>query len=277
MTRAECCSVGCAVPDLTQYTWIVVNSSGGKDSQTALRCVVQECLRQGVDTSRVVVSHQCLGRMEWKGTLELVYKQAEHYGLRCVVSKYRDKEGNEKTLLDYARRRGKWPSNQQRWCTSDFKRGPGKRVLTALGREAPGNIIQVFGFRSEESPARAKKEVLKRNALCSTKSREVWDWCPILDWKEDAVWRDIRESGVPYHPAYDLGMTRLSCALCIFAPKAALMIAGRANPELLDEYCEVEKEIGHTFQNGRAIAEIRDAIAAGESVDATELNNQWNM
>lgn len=253
----------------------MVNSSGGKDSQTALRFVIQECDRQGVDRARIVVSHQCLGRMEWPGTRGLVESHAVHYGLRIEVSRYRDRHGTEGSLLDYVRRRGKWPSSQQRYCTSDFKRSPGGRVLVKLSREAPGRILNVYGFRSEESPARAKKTPFAINSRFSSSSRDVWDWLPIHDWSAADVWEDIRSSGVPYHPAYDSGMPRLSCCFCIFAPRAALIIAGRANRSLLDEYCAVEAEIGHTFKNGQSIAEIRAAVIAGEKVTASE--GEWKM
>jgi 3'-phosphoadenosine 5'-phosphosulfate sulfotransferase (PAPS reductase)/FAD synthetase len=261
--------------DLSGWRWIVVNSSGGKDSQTALRVVVEECDRQCVDRSRIVVSHQCLGRMEWRGTRELVERQAAHYGLRVEVSKYRDKEGTEGTLLDYVRKRQRWPDNKNRYCTSDFKRGPGRRIITKLYAEAQGPMLNVFGFRAEESPARKKKIVFAPNLNCTTKSRQVWDWLPIHDWTEAEVWQSIRSSNVPYHDAYDLGMPRLSCCFCIFAPRDALLVAGRANPDLLNEYCELENEIGHTFQNGRSINSIRDAIRAGEQPKS--LHGAWNM
>ncbi|MEO0797458.1 MAG: phosphoadenosine phosphosulfate reductase family protein [Verrucomicrobiota bacterium] len=261
----------------TKWEWIVVNSSAGKDSQTALRTVVEECDQQGVSRDRIVVSHQDLGHMEWDGTRELVEKQAAHYGLRVEVSRYRNKDGDELSLLDYVRKRGKWPDSKNRFCTSEFKRGPGGRVITKLFRERPGPILNVYGFRDEESTARAKKQSFVRNGRFSTKTREVWDWLPIRNWSEGEVWRSIRESGVPHHEAYDLGMPRLSCSFCIFAPKAALMIAGRARPDLLNEYCDLEEEIGHTFQNGRSISEIRAAIQAGEIIESEALHGAWNM
>lgn len=262
-------------PELRDFRWIVVNSSGGKDSQTALAVVVAACDAVGIDRGRIVVSHQDLGKMEWKGTSDLARQQAEHYGLRFEVSRYRDRHGKESTLLDYVRQRGKWPSSQQRFCTSEFKRGPGGRVIVKLFRESPGPVLNVYGFRAEESPNRAKKPVYVLNTRFSSAAREVWDWLPIHHWTEAQVWASIRASGVPSHPAYALGMPRLSCCFCIFAPKAALVIAGKANPELLDEYCAVEAEIGHTFQNGRSLASVREAIAAGETPSA--VGGAWNM
>ena len=145
-------------------------------------------------------------------------------------------------------------------------------------------ILNVFGFRAEESPARAKRKVLTLNPKASTKERpngtrmrEVWDWLPIHNWTEDEVWTSIRESGVPFHDAYNLGMPRLSCVFCIFAPKTALMIAGAHNPELLDEYVALEEEIGHDFQHKKPIADIKKALENGEQPDTDDLTGCWNM
>lgn len=275
------------VPHLPDFDFIMVNTSGGKDSQTALRVVVAEADKHGI-RDRIVVVHADLGRMEWAGVKELAQRQAEHYGLPFHVVKYQNREGQQKTLLDYVRKRGKWPSSTTRYCTSDFKRGPCRRVLTHLGREArkckpTAKVLNVFGFRAEESPARAKRSVYALNESASGviqerlggRALEVWDWLPIHEWTESQVWDDIRASGVPYHRAYDLGMPRLSCCFCIFAPRAALMIAGQANPELLDEYVAVEKEIGHDFQHKKPIREIKEAIARGETAGAMDGN--WNM
>jgi 3'-phosphoadenosine 5'-phosphosulfate sulfotransferase (PAPS reductase)/FAD synthetase len=255
----------------------VVNTSGGKDSQTALRRVVSECDRVGFPRERIVMAHQCLGKQEWGGTLDLVKEHAAFYGLRLEIASYRSSAHEPLSLLEYIRRRGKWPDSKNRFCTSEFKRGPGGRVLTRLSREASGPILNVFGFRSEESAARAKLEEFSRNDRFSSTKKEVWNWHPIQGWLEFEVWHDIRESGVRYHPAYDLGMPRLSCCFCIFAPRAALIIAGRANPDLLDEYVAVEREIGHDFQHGKPIERIRDAIHAGEGIDQAELRLNWNM
>ncbi len=265
------------IPELKNFRWVVINSSGGKDSQTALTEVVKEADRQGYPRNQIVVSHQDLGKVEWEGTFDLVKKQAEFYGLRVEVTRYRNKDGEELNLLDYVAKRGKWPSSKQRYCTSDFKRGPGSRVITMLFKEAPGDIINVFGFRAEESAARSKKEEWVLNSRLSTLKRNVYDWLPIHNMLEAEVWKLIKESGVPYHHAYDLGMPRLSCCFCIFAPKAALMIAGQANPELLDEYCKVEADIGHTFKSDMALSEIRDALARGEKAGKCGGGGCWNM
>ena len=263
--------------NLQPYRWIIINQSGGKDSQTALRTTHALAVEQGIPLDRLVVSHQCLGRMEWPGTLDLVRAQAEHYGLKCYVSRYRDKNKEEIDLLEYARRRGKWPSSTTRWCTSEFKRGPGGRVITLLSNMSPGSVLNVYGFRADESPARKKKSVFALNPRFSTQNRSVWDWLPIHHWTTEQVWADIKQSGVPHHPAYDKGMPRLSCRFCIFAPKSALILAGRENPELLDEYCDLELEMGHTFQHGKSLNDIREFIRQNPSVEIDAQEEKWNM
>ncbi len=249
-------------PDLTAFRWIVVNSSGGKDSQTALRQVVLMADAQGVPRDRIVVSHQCLGRIEWPGTVELVHRQADAYGLRVIVAKYRNRDGEEIDLLEYVQRRGMWPSSKNRFCTSEFKRAPGGRVLTILAQVAAGPILNVYGFRAEESLARRLKKPWITNPRFSTGKKPVTDWLPIHGWTEAQVWADIRESGVPYARAYDLGARRYSCPLCIFGTEADLMIAGRELPDLLTDYVRTEQTTGHRFRQDLSLEDLQKKIAA---------------
>jgi len=241
----------------------------------ALLELLRHCEAAGYPRERIVVSHQDLGRIEWPGARELVEEHCDALGLRLEVSKYRNRDGDSPDLLEYVKRRGKWPDNKNRYCTSDYKRGPGGRVITKLYRERPGDILQVFGFRADESPARSKKVVYEKNKRASTKSRSVYDWLPIHKWTSQQVWDTIRASGLRWHKAYDLGMPRLSCCFCVFAPKAALMIAGKENPGLLDEYVRLEKEIGHTFQNGKPIADVKESLERGEEIPP--IRETWRM
>lgn len=268
-------------PNLHSYSFVLVNSSAGKDSQTALAEVSRLAEAQSYPRDRIHVVHADLGDEEWGGVPDLARRQAEFHGFQFHITARRKRDGSSDSILAYTLRRGKWPSSTTRWCTSDFKRGPCRRILTSLSRQyrnAYGvHVLQVFGFRAEESPMRAKKEPFSFNQQCSNKTRRVYDWLPIHDWTEDEVWKDIHASGVPYHPAYDLGMPRLSCCFCIFAPRAALMIAGRARPELLDRYVDVEKQTGHSFRVNLSLTEIRSDIAAGVQAGNDELTGNWNM
>lgn len=283
------------VPDLEGYDWIVVSSSAGKDSHAMLD-YVNELAKVAGAAERVVVVHSDLGEVEWDGTGELAAEHAAHYGNRFEVvtriggvatrnGKVYKKGETYGSILDYARRRGAWPDANNRWCTSDFKRGPIGKVFTKLAKEwkaaNPGadracRILDCMGLRAEESPARAKKDPFV--VRVSNRNKHVDSWLPIHAWKETHVWDRIKASGVRYHPAYDLGMKRLSCALCIFAPKKALVLAGTHNRELLDRYVEVEEATGHKFRMDVSLAEVREAVRAGETFDEEEDDDgAWNM
>jgi len=325
--------------DLHRFHMIMINSSGGKDSQAQLEYVVKLADAQGYPRDRIIVAHADLGRAEWAGTRQLAQEQAEHYGLRFEfierpqgdllehIESRRDsvraraerfESGNlepadrkkarayivkvgkgskkaEPRVIDWAqalvelarqdRNNPIWPSSEARYCTSDHKRGQVAKIITMLNQEhrersnEPFRLLNCFGFRSQESPARAKRvEAMAQGQLnqqASNKSRQVIDWAPIGDWNEEAVWNSIKASGVRYHEAYDLGMPRLSCVFCIFAPKAALVIAGKANPALLEQYVQIEESIGHSFKQDCSMAEVKQAVEAGDV--AGEISGDWNM
>jgi 3'-phosphoadenosine 5'-phosphosulfate sulfotransferase (PAPS reductase)/FAD synthetase len=261
--------------NLKDYDIIIINSSGGKDSLCAIWKVCQIAKDQSYPLEQVIISHQDLGEAEWQGTKDLVRLQADQFGLKTYFSKRRNKNGEEESLLQYVKRRGKWPSNKQRYCTSDFKRGPGARIVTMLTKEmGECKVLYVFGFRRDESPSRSKKVGLAINKRLSTNRRSVFDWLPIHDWSTEQVWATIRENNLPYHPAYDLGMPRLSCCFCIFSPMNALIVAGRANPALLDRYIEVEQLIGHTFRSGFSLKQVKDAIESDYKIESIQ---NWVM
>jgi 3'-phosphoadenosine 5'-phosphosulfate sulfotransferase (PAPS reductase)/FAD synthetase len=125
-------------------------------------------------------------------------------------------------------------------------------------------ILSCMGLRAEESPARARRSPFGFDSRASNGRRHVDVWLPLHGWSVQQVWRRIRASGVRHHPAYDLGMPRLSCCFCIFSPRSALLLAGKHNPELLAEYVEVEREIGHKFRLELPLASIQKALSQGE-------------
>jgi 3'-phosphoadenosine 5'-phosphosulfate sulfotransferase (PAPS reductase)/FAD synthetase len=254
-----------SVPNLSAYHWIVLNSSAGKDSQAMLDVVVEQADRAGVRRDRLVVAHADLGRVEWPGTRELAEEQARHYGLAFVAA-----ARPQGDLLDHIAHRGMFPSPATRFCTSDHKRGQILKVLTRLTDRSRATgvpvcrILNCLGLRGEESPARARRRPFTPNVLACNGRRWVDDWLPLHDWTVAQVWARIRASGVRHHPAYDLGMPRLSCCFCIFSPRSALLLAGKHNPELLAEYVAIERRIGHAFRQELPLASIQQALAKGE-------------
>ena len=256
--------------DPSTYDLILVNTSGGKDSAAMTAHLVALADFMRIPREKLVLVHADLGRAEWKGTTEIVRSHAEHYGLRLeIVSRTKN------DLLDHARARGKWPGSTTRYCTSEHKRGPIATVMTKLANEFHGNtrgktrrpfrILNCLGIRSAESPARSKKPPFENDKRNTNGRRHVDTWFPIFTWSLDDVWSKIRNDHLEIHRAYKLGMPRLSCAFCVFAGFNALMLAGKHNPELLDEYVKVESEIGHNFTPSFAIREVKEALDRGET------------
>ncbi len=267
--------------DLKSYDVILVNSSGGKDSQVQLDVIAEQCREAGI-MDRLVVVHCDLGRVEWEGTRELAQEQAAHYGVRFeVVSR---PQGD---LLTHIEKREMFPGPSTRYCTSDHKRGQVRRLMTQLtdevrsrlyarGIERQVRILNCMGLRADESSARAKLEAFSFDAGASNGRRHVDTFLPIHAWTAEQVWARIKQSGVRHHRAYDLGMPRLTCCFCIYAPKAALMLAGEHNRKLLDEYVRVEEKIGHTFTVKQSLKSLRDDLDAGKRANPAELQS-WTM
>jgi 3'-phosphoadenosine 5'-phosphosulfate sulfotransferase (PAPS reductase)/FAD synthetase len=153
-----------ASPRLHDYDLLVVNSSAGKDSQAALDVVARAAASVGV-LHRVVVVHADVGEADWEGVPELAAEHTAHYGVRFELTS-RDRDGAVETILDRVQQRGKWPDAARRWCTSDHNRGPIRKVMTRLVAELPESgrvvdrpvrILNILGYRAEESPARARR------------------------------------------------------------------------------------------------------------------------
>ncbi len=219
---------------------VAVNSSGGKDSQ----CMTI-LLARAVPRDQLVVVHAPLGDVEWPGTVEHI-ENTLPAGVPLIFAR----TASGKTLLDRVEERGKWPSPQFRYCTSEHKTGPIERELRRYLKAHPrfaGRIVSAIGIRSDESNARSKRIPWARSDRNSRAGREWFDWLPIFDLGADEVFRIIRESGQSPHWVYGQGMSRCSCSLCIFSPTSALRRAAELRPRLYRKYTEIEKRIGHTL------------------------------
>lgn len=281
--------------NLRDWDVIVINTSGGKDSQAMLDEMVTRAKAQGV-LERVVLVHADLGRAEWDGTTEIVIAQAAAYGLENrlyirarpqgdLVQQIRDRAATLKAKGSTA---AAWPSNKTRYCTSDQKTGQCAVILThlvglvrAMGVQVdpsgPVRVLDCLGLRAQESSARAKKAEFKHSPSKSNGLRAVYVYHPILAWTEAEVWERIRWAGTPVHRAYSLGMPRLSCVFCVFAPKSALVIAAKHNPKLFAEYLDLETVAGD-FRHGFSLTEVADALANGEADGVTAADAAgWNM
>lgn len=253
---------------ITRGALFVINHSGGKDSQAQMIRML-EC----VPRDQLVVVHACLGEVEWEGALDLAQKQAEDAGVPFIVARA------VKTFFEMVEHRYKvrpgpnsscWPSSRIRACTSDLKRGPVEREVRRYAKEHGFNtVVTCLGIRAAESPGRAKRPALSRNARGCTKTRDWYEWLPIHDMSTEDVWKTIREAGQEPHWAYAAGNTRLSCVFCILASGRDLANGAKHRPDLLAKYVEIEQRTGYTMhQSQRPLLELIAKAEAGSSATA---------
>ena len=254
-------ATGGPTPDLSTYDIVMVNSSAGKDSQASLDVVAEAARAAGV-LDRVVVVHADLGDAEWDGVPELA---AEHYGLRFELARRTAADVSTETILERVASRGMWPDSARRWCTSDHKRGPIRKIMTVLVAEPrdsgtvvdrPVRLLNVMGLRAAESTARARRIPYAANQAASNGKRHVDDWYPIHHCTLPQVWSRIAAAGTRPHPAYAAGMSRLSCRFCVLSSRADHVCSARLNPQLAEQYAAVEAAVGHTFRATLSMADI---------------------
>jgi 3'-phosphoadenosine 5'-phosphosulfate sulfotransferase (PAPS reductase)/FAD synthetase len=263
-------------PDLTWYDYLLLSLSGGKDSQYTALTVARLARLAGV-LERVVAVHAHLDE-DHEDAEEYARMHAEAYGAPRFEVVRRDQ-----TLLEHVLERGKWPSAEARYCTSDHKRAPIGTLMTRLADEAdpkrlgrPVRILNVMGMRAEESTTRARREVLRHNKReTNLTRRHVDDWLPVHTASVAEVRAALDASGVPHHPAYDgddgepwAGCSRLSCELCVLASKGDLVLNARRNPARAQEYLRVEQITGHDFRADLSMAKIIDLANAGPPMKA---------
>lgn len=126
-------------------------------------------------------------------------------------------------------------------------------------------------------------EPVSQDPATNKTKRDVTRWLPIHGWSDQQVWDLIHTKKLPYHKAYDLGMPRLSCVFCIYAPPEALLLAGYHNPEKLAEYVAVEQKIGHAFQydsdtkQAMPLIQIQQTLQAGYVPTGKVDAAQWSQ
>ncbi|MER6109290.1 phosphoadenosine phosphosulfate reductase family protein [Streptomyces hirsutus] len=279
------------VPDelIRDADWVAVSSSAGKDSQAMLSYVVGRAKALGM-LDKVVVVHADLGDIEWGGTKALAEEQARMVGVaRFEVVKATGGDLLERVKTRFLKLKAKaereavergedpatakvapaWPSSSARWCTSDVKRGPIWKLFTKLTAELshlgrPVRILNCIGQRAAESPKRAKLKAVEIDRSASNGKRHITTWRPIHGWSDAEVWREIARSGLPYHEAYDWGMSRLSCSFCVLGCEADNVLAARLRPAKAAEYAAREVEVGADFKHGLSMREIIERAAALE-------------
>lgn len=265
---------------------LVVSISGGKDSQ-AMALALAELHRQRGWTGPIVALHADLGRVEWEGDPEIAGfrsapEQVEKIAADAGLPLYVVHRNDGQDMIDHWEARAKklagtgkpfWSSSSARYCTSDMKRDPMDIWTRAQGWT---EVVVAEGLRAQESEARAKKARWQVRSKLKTRKRSAWTWRPIFDWDVLDVWRamgtswwELRQkqeawrsgdtsalADWPGAPAYVLGNSRLSCAMCVLASPTDLVNGARHNPNTWREMRRLERQYGSKFTVKLSLEEI---------------------
>jgi len=258
-TTAPLAALTDALELIDSSTLLVVNHSGGKDSQALMAAAVALVEAGIVEARQVVVVHAPLAGVEHPGTLEHIEATIGDYPLELAHARKAD--GSPRTLYGTVRERGAFPApNGARWCTSFLKRDPINREIKRIAKAGGfDKVLSMEGIRAQESDARANKAALEVCGRNTTKQRpdgsflrQQWIWRPLLDWQIEDVFAEIAAVGQEPHPAYAMGWSRLSCMFCIMAKRSDLELSARHYPEAFAEVVALELEVGHTIATRKA-------------------------
>jgi 3'-phosphoadenosine 5'-phosphosulfate sulfotransferase (PAPS reductase)/FAD synthetase len=250
----------------TEFDWdaqdvVIVGHSGGKDSTLCLDAVCRQA-EAARALHKVRVLHCDLGStprghlIEWPGAQTVAQRQAAMYGVPFAVRRSSRWPNLFARILSH----GKWPGYFARYCTSDLKTAVGRdyidEIACTMGLTRPVRAGYALGMRAEESRTRAAKPVIERHRMTAKTKRIVDTWLPVHDLTERQVWDTIRSQSLPYHPAYDQGMRRLSCRFCPLAAREDLVQSARLSPDMAHEFAQAETAMGQPFKTNLPMRRI---------------------
>jgi 3'-phosphoadenosine 5'-phosphosulfate sulfotransferase (PAPS reductase)/FAD synthetase len=139
--------------------------------------------------------------------------------------------------LDLVLWKGKFPSSQSQFCTSELKIEPiTDQVVWPLLSKF--EIIESWqGIRWDESPKRSS--YVEREGI-EPDAKRVFAYRPILSWTAQQVFDYHKQNGIKWNPLYEKGMGRVGCMPCVNARKDEIKQIATQFPEVIDRIREWE-------------------------------------
>ena len=189
------------------------------------------------------------------GHREFIFKKWRALGVdETIVAEaaaLNEPTGNQ--YLDLCILKGRFPSRNAQFCTSELKEFPiFRQALAPMLRAGP--VLQWLGIRAEESTRRAKQPKFNRHESGSM------IWRPIFRWTLDDVWAMHRKHGLAPNPLYAQGMTRVGCFPCINCHKGELRAIAENFPEHIDRIAAWENVVARAskHQSANFFAPMKD-------------------
>lgn len=276
LTREDGAMFNCEEPDiLFEADKVLIFFSGGKDS---IFCFLR-MLELGIPREKIVLMHHLIdGKdeqfMDWPHAEDYCRKFAAHFGVEIRFSwlhggfkgelmkenaisqptSFEALSGEIKTIERDAARskpatRRRFPQVSGnlavRWCSAELKIAVGRKAVTHDESLLGKKTVCLSGERREESSGRAKYwqfEPHTARAMSDKKKRDVWVHRPALNASEEEVWALLEKYQVLPPPAYQVGLSRMSCMSCIFARQNTLATLRHYWPNQIDRIASLENE-----------------------------------
>lgn len=215
---------------------VIVNFSGGVDSTAAVLKALEQYPK---DEILLCYQNTAADYLETPGHVQ---KIAEMLDLPLINLQ------DELGFWERVRQYGVFPFPKTRVCTRKLKSDVTEAWIRA-NRESLGNeVIQIYGFRSEEGQGRQNMETFVLNERLTLKRSDFKAYysLPVHDMTKVEVKEYVKANGLPIHPCYEFS-ERCSCWCCIFQPAHVVREYAEMQPELYEQACLIEDEIKHKW------------------------------
>lgn len=276
--------------DFSDYDFIIIAFSGGKDSLACLLFL----LSKGVSPSKIELWHHCVdgygstnALMDWPVTEDYCRKLADAFNIPIY---YSWKEGGFETemLRSNALTRPVWFESPEgvrkiegtggsrstrlrfpqvsadlrtRWCSAYLKIDVASKALNHQPRFNHAQTLFITGERAQESVSRARYKTFephRNDRRLGRLKRHIDHLRPIHSWSEEDVWNIIQRFNVNPHPAYWCGFGRLSCMSCIFGSPNQWASVRKIAPKRFQQISDYEESFAVTINRKKSVKEMAD-------------------
>lgn len=208
---------------------LVITYSGGKDSDVLLHLAI----KSGANIE-VINSHTTVDLPPTVYHIKEVFEGLNKAGIKASVIYPRYEDGTYKSMWSLIKDNRNPPRRNMRYCCRELKETtlPNRFIATGVRAEESSqrkrwNAFEIRSYKNEDRISKSLKETSEVYRDAQVKD-EIWDCVfikkakenadlicnPIINWTEKDIWDYIKKNKIKYNPLYDMGYSRVGCALC---------------------------------------------------------------
>lgn len=239
---------------------IIVQYSGGKDSQASLLWAVEKYGAKNIIAQ--------FSDTKWENPITYKHLKDTCKGLGVKLIELTSKK-YPNGMIQLAEKKKRFPASKSRYCTSELKVIP---FIDWLLDEVKDNVLIIQGIRKDESIARSKMQESCRffkyylvpfkhdkkgkPKYHNYRKKEVLEFIknyddsiirPFFNATGQEVIDYIYSKGQKPNELYKMGLTRVGCFPCIMARQNEVKQISKRFPERINEIEKIENDLNTTF------------------------------